>query len=906
MPRSKIHCLLIVATLAAAFATAAPILSTDAQKEIAAAIAAAPAPAEAATARQSDWSPGLVVALLAEGMKRQAKDPAAAEALYQLGQDVAAKIGDSRTEALAIFRRGNSLLARHSLRDSVPPLRQALTMQNAALSASGDAAKDKDRNSEAAETAISLAIALNDSGLGEEAMEVAVRAVQLAGQSDSDLISGRAYSAAGSAALSVGNNRAAVAYMLKALPIAEKLRNLSGQAAVLNNLGNASRQAYDFDAAIEYFQRSLAIKRQQGPGSYAASSLNNLGETALSQLKFDEADKYFREALDSIQTTAEEKIRPTVLVNIGVLTSQRGEYARSNDLFEEAIAVAEKEADRDSVQYSRLFEAGNYLMLHRAADAQAALDKGKPLIAQTGDPRLEMRYVIAQGDIDREERKIPEARTEYLNAIREYEAMRLTIAGDESQQASFADNTRYVYTDLVSLEADAKHNADAFRYAELSKSQVLLDDLNSGRADVARVLTPEETDRNKELLGYLSDLNLKLRSAEGQSRIYVGQQLDKIHFDYSTFRTGVYAAHPELALHRADPEPVSLGQAATLLPDEHTALVSYSIGENASYVFVLTRVAGKPVLRVHPLKTDADKLALRVSKWRDEIARHELGFGTLAHELYNTLLKPLEADLSSPTAKIDRLIVSPDAALWQIPFEALEDGAGKFVEEDYEVFYAPSATVLDRMRRVSAKRNGPLSLLALGNPAGGLRDAAIEVAGVGKLYPPGRSKVLTESAATEGALRANAGRYSVIHIAAHGKYNDSQPLFSYLELAPGRAGAATSDDGNLEAREIMDLHLNAKLVILSGCETARGSGSGVGIAGMSWSIFIAGAPTTIASLWKLDSKSTSLLMMDLHKGITRGQTTAKSLRDAKLALLKNPAYRHPFYWAGFIGIGAGN
>jgi CHAT domain-containing protein len=47
-------------------------------------------------------------------------------------------------------------------------------------------------------------------------------------------------------------------------------------------------------------------------------------------------------------------------------------------------------------------------------------------------------------------------------------------------------------------------------------------------------------------------------------------------------------------------------------------------------------------------------------------------------------------------------------------------------------------------------------------------------------------------------------------------------------------------------------------------------------------------------------------MTDLHRELAQGATPAKALHDARLALLQNPAYRHPFYWAGFIGIGAGN
>jgi CHAT domain-containing protein/tetratricopeptide (TPR) repeat protein len=902
MPRPDFHRRMIrlllwtaLAALAARPGLAAPITPTDAQKEMAAAIAGAPAPAEAAAAHQSDWTPGLAVALIGEGAAREAKDPAAAEAIYRLSRDVASKTHDASTEALALSKLGNYLRTQLAFPESIAVLRQALAMQTSAA--------DNDQTSAAAETCITLMLALNDSGLSEEANGLAAQAVELATASGSELLLGRAYSAAGSAALNVGNHRAAVSCLQKALAVAEKLKSLPGQAAVLNNLGNASRQAFDFDAAAGYFQRSLEIKRQQGPAGRLSSTLNNLGELALVQTHFDEAEKYFQLSADAIRTTQEELLRPGVFLNLGLVAQGRGELDKALGYMEQSTALAEKLGDSTTFAFAHAAEADVDIQLRRLADAQSHLDKARKPALESGDPSVSMRLAIAQADIYRNQGLIPQARAGYLEAIRQFEARRLNVAGDESTQAGFADNTRQVYTSLIDFDASLKQNSDAFHYAELSKSRVLLDDLNSGRADVMRVLTPAEAKRNKELLGSLSDLNIRLRSTGGAGQKTVAQQIDKVRFDYSSFRTGVYATHPELALRRADPEPVTIARAAALLPDEHTALISYSVGEHAAYAFAITRVGGKPVLRVYGLKTDEDKLAAMVKKWRDQIAGRELGFTALASQLYDTLVKPLQPGLAA--AKIDRLIVSPDSSLWQIPFEALQNGEGRFLTEDYEIFYVPSVTVLDRMRSVSAQRNGPFSLLALGDPTGDLPEAAAEVTGIGRLYPPGRAKVLTGSAATEAALRSEAGRYSVIHIAAHGRYDDSQPLYSYLALAPGKTGGSTSDDGNLEAREIMDLHFNARLVILSGCETARGSGAGEGIAGMSWSLFIAGAPATVASLWKVDSRSTAQLMTELHKGLAKGETTAKALRDAKLALLGNPAYRHPFYWAGFIGIGAG-
>jgi CHAT domain-containing protein len=77
---------------------------------------------------------------------------------------------------------------------------------------------------------------------------------------------------------------------------------------------------------------------------------------------------------------------------------------------------------------------------------------------------------------------------------------------------------------------------------------------------------------------------------------------------------------------------------------------------------------------------------------------------------------------------------------------------------------------------------------------------------------------------------------------------------------------------------------------------------------MSWALFVAGVPTTVASQWKVDSASTTSLMIDFHRRLTTQnakQSKAESLRQAELGLLRSERYRHPFYWAGFVMIGDG-
>ena len=117
------------------------------------------------------------------------------------------------------------------------------------------------------------------------------------------------------------------------------------------------------------------------------------------------------------------------------------------------------------------------------------------------------------------------------------------------------------------------------------------------------------------------------------------------------------------------------------------------------------------------------------------------------------------------------------------------------------------------------------------------------------------------------------------------------------------------NDGLLEAREIMNMNLRADLAVLSACETANGRISpGEGVMGMSWAFFVAGTRSMLVSQWKVNSASTSQLMVHFYQSLESSQSHSKAskagaLRNAALKSMKDPRYRHPFYWAGFVLVG---
>jgi CHAT domain-containing protein len=165
------------------------------------------------------------------------------------------------------------------------------------------------------------------------------------------------------------------------------------------------------------------------------------------------------------------------------------------------------------------------------------------------------------------------------------------------------------------------------------------------------------------------------------------------------------------------------------------------------------------------------------------------------------------------------------------------------------------------------------------------------------------------AAAREDAVKTEMGNYRVLHFATHGVLDDHNPLYSYIVLAPS---IDSREDGFLEAWELMKMDLKAELAVLSACDTARGRiGDGEGMIGMTWALFVAGVPTTIASQWQVPSESTTRLMLDFHRkfaagGSARKVSKAEAWRLAALVMIKDPRYRmKPYYWAGFVVVGDG-
>ena len=112
------------------------------------------------------------------------------------------------------------------------------------------------------------------------------------------------------------------------------------------------------------------------------------------------------------------------------------------------------------------------------------------------------------------------------------------------------------------------------------------------------------------------------------------------------------------------------------------------------------------------------------------------------------------------------------------------------------------------------------------------------------------------------------------------------------------------EDGFLEAREIIQMELNANLAVLSACKTAFGKQiAGEGMLGLTRAFFTAGVPSVVASLWNVEDNATKKLMVEFHTRLRDGERPAKALQEAQRQLLKSRKYSSPVFWAPFVLMG---
>lgn len=268
----------------------------------------------------------------------------------------------------------------------------------------------------------------------------------------------------------------------------------------------------------------------------------------------------------------------------------------------------------------------------------------------------------------------------------------------------------------------------------------------------------------------------------------------------------------------------------------------------------------------------------------------------LSQEVYNWMIQPAETDLAANNIKT--LVFVLDGYLRNIPMASLYDGQ-KYLIENYSIAVSQGLQLFPeglQYQQIKALMMGITEARQGFSPLPGVE---IELKGIAQEIDS--ETVLLNRAFTRIAFqkKIEAKPFTIVHLATHGQFS-SNPEETFL----------LTWDSRIQVRELGRLLQEQnrdpiELLILSACQTAAGDNrAALGLAGLA---LRSGARSTLATLWSVDDLSTAQLMIDFYQVLTAKSevklTKAEALRQAQLALMQNPLYDHPYFWAPFVLVG---
>jgi CHAT domain-containing protein len=709
--------------------------------------------------------------------------------------------------------------------------------------------------------------------------------------------------------------------------MAEEAKSERGAIIDLLNMANLFLYQNDAAQAKHHYELALARADKAGMGRFSAHAVLGLGQVAHFQGDLNGAASLLEKARGMFVNFRDTPAASLALAFRASVESSAGNHERAIELLSESVTSQTdlQGSPELPMTHARLAEVHN-----RAGDADAALRSAKTAI-ELARPR-EHREALWRGrqEAGKAYRKLnlnTKAESEFALAISVIEELRDTVAGAEAERQAFFENKLEAYHQMIALQVDRDRREQALSYAEQAKARVLIDVLKSGRGEIRSILTPEERQLEQDQRLRLASANSAItrermqRNPDPKKLVTLARALNEARIEYSALQTSLSTAHPQWRLGKGEVETFTLRDAAELLPDAHSAAVEFVVTDESVYLLVIT-IDGQREghISVFSSAISREALAKRIRTFRELLGRRDLLFRREAADLYRLLLGPAAHLLEGKT----NLLIVPDACLWEVPFQALLSKPGRYMLDEHVITYAPSLSAVRMMREAKRQRRnskGEWTFFAMGNPAwdatvrgskslfrdlelGNLPEAEAEVKRSAAVYGGG-AVFFTGPEAVESRFKSGAISAKVVHLATHGLINDVSPLFSNVLLGAEQG----KEDGLLEAWELLRMQLNAELVVLSACETARGrAAAGEGIIGLSWALFVAGVPSTVMSQWKVRSESTGDLMVAFHANRAnraKKMTDAAALRAAALKLRRASRTNHPFYWAPFIIIGAG-
>ena len=712
-----------------------------------------------------------------------------------------------------------------------------------------------------------------------------------------------------------GDPEGGIRYKLLAVDEAEKTNIKPQVMMAYMRLGDGYQRLGDQVRANFYYRKAMSVQ--------AGMESDTLGFAPSLNLRLGDVQKAYDYYLQAGSATG----LALVSLRLGEYYYQKNVLDSAASMYEQAKTSFSNTGSKEGVAKANIELAKVLIQMSEFSTAEELLNESNRLTIQQD---LKWQVFLRKGIVKEHTNSVDSAYACYKTAIDIINDMRGNITIEEFKTL-FTNTKVEVYDRMIQLLLKKykslsgytyeKSLLEAFGYNEQSRSRAFLDMLGNRKMESKSAQDNDLLEEEQLLKLKIQQLSVQLSNTQLRTtRHQLNNELVSAQHEYDNLLQKIKLSNNEYAtVMSVDPKSIQEIQSKL---DNTTAIIEYWMGEESLISWVIT----KEKISASTINIPRKDLQREITACRRAISLHVADVVSESlKKLNNILISPIQDKL----AGYKNLIIIPHRDLHFLPFQALELTTNKFLVEQYIISYSPSASILYYCLSKTPQGGNKFLGLALGDISignfPGLPGTEDEVKQLVELYPAMISRSKEEF--SETYLKAHATNQNYIHLATHGVFNKTQPLYSYLLMS-----SSEQDDGRLTVDEIFSMNLNTKFVTLSACETALGDiGEGDDLVGLSRAFMYAGSPGVIVSLWKVDDATTAWLMARFHQYISGGFTSSESLTFAQRDMIQrkfiggqarglkhielaesiqrainnDETAHNPYYWAPFVLIGNG-
>jgi CHAT domain-containing protein/tetratricopeptide (TPR) repeat protein len=543
-----------------------------------------------------------------------------------------------------------------------------------------------------------------------------------------------------------GDKYAALASYHEARDMFRRIGDRQGEAITSNGLGDIFEHLNLKDEAIDNYTLALKLNHAIGNKDFEAVSAYYLGRVYRDSDDIPRALEYYNTSLALSRKGGKARMIAQALMDVAGIYTRQGKFAEASKLYQDSLRYFEKISDlrRQALTHQGLGE------LHHACgelnEAAREYQQGLELFQRVRDPQGEAKSHYWLAKILQEQGRMPEALAESEKSIELIEDGRTLVLGQNWLSSYFASVHRYyelcvdILMQMHRQTPDGGFAARALQTSERARARTLLEMLNETQSEISRDVDPALLAQEQQLrrqLGAKAGYQIQaLNAGRPESEIEeLESEIRRLNSEYDFVQAQIKARSSAYA-QLTKPSILTLPEIqAALKEDEGTVLLEYLIGDERSYLWLVT--ADKIITRELPGRQALETLSREVyeamtarRQQPDEDSAHyfersasaEEQFCPRAGQLSRVLLEPLAG-----IAKVRRLLVVADGGLHYIPFDALplptaDDKVCRIGDDpptyvplltSFEVVNLPSFSSLALLRRLNSASPAPAQGMAI-------------------------------------------------------------------------------------------------------------------------------------------------------------------------------------------------